>query len=498
MNELRGTIVLPFSQKQGVNQEWVKTFQNNHGLFPGEWKLIMYDTTETMVSQTVGPLLRAMGWGEFHTIVKKNMLNLAGKSNMPFYLNMGSAIAHVWNNTREHIEGDLVVMIEDDILIPTGGIEALIYQLHQFPQCGIVGAVQRHKPEEMDPKSMLAWINKKPVTDDDFKHDSPLIVGSVATGMVVTYADLYKVADMSVMTYEYHASQDIAYCLMLKQLYGLVTMVDPTVEVVHMTKNHKKRGNFKSTLRSYYVESPKYEKTAPNQYKPVINTSPIFVCGFSGRSGTTWIQRIIMSHPNIMMYGEPQGAFHVLFDAADRMFNVAHAGVVMNSRERYNEFKAGGFIPNLGPMFANRINKVRRAFMKAFYGQNTETWGVKTINLNPTQIIQLFRSFPEARFIFVTRDLDKLKPSFEKVADRWWGSTWEDQVKHIDTMKHFTENLLPVDMIHWTLNHSNYSDQPEQMCIRLENLLDLGRETLSRDVAQLRLSFTDDDNQVLL
>lgn len=486
---IKGTLILPFSVKSGVNNIWFDHFRENWTLDPKEWKVVLFDTSGYEIARNSMVMFDEMG---FETVVydaEHNRFNLPNTTHWPTFMKMGMAIAHVWNDCRKHVEGKLVLMIEDDILIPKNGFETLIYELSKRPSCGIIGAIQRTKNNNTN--DILAWQSGNNIDDNFFTEGiQPKKVGSMATGMIVTYADLFKSVDMTKMVVEYHASQDIAYCRYLNDIHNLETVIDPRVETYHVDRMRRKHGTISHNRKHPYQFDINYKRKQPVTLKRDPN-APIFLCGFLGRTGSTWIQRILMSHHNIMMYGEPQGAMTAIDSFVYNLFSVLNKPVVKNSKERFKEYGAGGFIPNLNPDHKGTKN-IRRAAIKAYYGIEPGVWGIKSINWTPTRIMRMFRSFPTASFIFINRERDELKTSFEKVAERWWGTTWEQACVRLDEMEEFMK-LLPVGMHNTFINHTKWKDRPEEMCTFIEDFLDLETNSLNREVAKMKLSFTGDE-----
>ena len=497
---IRGTIVLPFSNKGEVNKIWFDHFKSNLTLDPAEWKIVLFDTSNNMHGEHLYPQFRNMQFAKVVYDQVPNRFLVQGEEHFPKYLKMGTAIAHVWNDCRKHIEGDIVLMIEDDILIPKYGFERLINNLMDNPQCGMIAGVQRFKQSPNNnrkPGDILAWTNQVVHTNADFQGMDLLEVGSVATGMIVTHAKLFNSVNMSKITKEYHASQDIAYCRYLNDIHKLNVLLDPMVETVHVDLMYKRFGRL-SALRPVLIKDyVGYQSPAPEVEPSRTDGAPIFLCGTSGRTGSTWIQRILMSHPEIMMYGEPQGAVSAVDRFVDEYFRVRVKSTVKQSSDLYKKFGAGGFIPNLAP-YINGCSETRRRVIEALYGDNEKpVWGIKSIFWTPTRIMKMFRSFPKASFIFIDRDDSELIQSFNKVSESWWNRTWSDVEGRVKNTREFL-NMLPVGMYYLKLNHTEIKDDPEGVCNLLELFLKLESGSLNREVARLKVSASDDDNQTMI
>ncbi|CUH39492.1 Sulfotransferase domain protein [Jannaschia seosinensis] len=145
-------------------------------------------------------------------------------------------------------------------------------------------------------------------------------------------------------------------------------------------------------------------------------SSPKTICFLVGapRSGTTWIQRLLQTHPAIC--GGEESHFFTLFahpmQAADRMLS------------RNSDRKIGPLVYTDRDTYENAIREIWGRIFVGLYSENPGA----CVHLEKTPDHSLYleeitRLFPDAKIIFLTRDSRAVTASLIN-AGKGWGSHW--------------------------------------------------------------------------
>lgn len=141
---------------------------------------------------------------------------------------------------------------------------------------------------------------------------------------------------------------------------------------------------------------------------------PVFIFSALWRSGSTLVQRLINSDPQILVWGEPYHkgnfvqvlsesvrSFTATFPSADYFIDSANfAGSEKSLDRRWT----ANLYPELEAFVA-----AQRAFFQTLYGQPAQKrgfgrWGLKEVRLDIHHAIYLHWLFPQAKFIFLYRN----------------------------------------------------------------------------------------------
>lgn len=133
--------------------------------------------------------------------------------------------------------------------------------------------------------------------------------------------------------------------------------------------------------------------------------NPILILASGQRTGSTLLQRFIVSNPQIMIWGEHDGVFEAIFHKYDRLYEwdamFAH---------QLASFQQGGinnFIPNMIPD-ADVIRSSQRRMIEILYKDTAAAlgrpfWGFKEVLYDADMALRLRELFPDMRVLYITR-----------------------------------------------------------------------------------------------
>jgi hypothetical protein len=160
-------------------------------------------------------------------------------------------------------------------------------------------------------------------------------------------------------------------------------------------------------------------------------TSPVFVLSAGWRSGSTLLQRLVMSAEEILVWGEPYdrcGYIQRLAETLqalgsewppDRFFLTAREET--GSTDHSNEWVANLY-PALADLRASHRAFFDRLFLDPAKDRGYQRWGLKEVRLSAEHAAYLKWLYPNARFLFLVRDplaAYKSYRIFRPWYDRW-------------------------------------------------------------------------------
>lgn len=165
---------------------------------------------------------------------------------------------------------------------------------------------------------------------------------------------------------------------------------------------------------------------SPNQ------TAPIFVFSAGWRSGSTFLQRWIMTGGRVMVWGEP-------YRHAGLIQSLAGQLKAFTSDWPMEEFFSGGdehgrdlsqaWVANLYPspvnFMAAHIAFLERLFLEPARQLGHDRWGLKEVVLGVDHASYLRWLFPNAKFLFLCRNPYEAYGSYRKW--RSWYKAWPDE-----------------------------------------------------------------------
>jgi len=156
--------------------------------------------------------------------------------------------------------------------------------------------------------------------------------------------------------------------------------------------------------------------------------APIFLFSAGWRSGSTLLQRLIISDSQVFMWGEPYDecgiiqamadttkAFRANWPPADYYYNG-------NSATELSSMWVANLFPSL-----DDLRKSHRAFFDTLFSEpakkaGAKCWGIKEVRLGIEHCAYLQWLYPKARFIFLYRDPLEAYASYCRYGRSWYNT----------------------------------------------------------------------------
>jgi hypothetical protein len=152
---------------------------------------------------------------------------------------------------------------------------------------------------------------------------------------------------------------------------------------------------------------------------------PVFLLAAGGRTGSTLVQRLLISTGEIMVWGEHGG---LLLDAMQRVVYGMREWIEREKHwQDFLERRAKAWIPNINPPHEAFVAAARGALLRALAEPAAELgyprWGFKEVRYNGSAIALLRMLFPDAIVVVLLRHpvamLESIKsaPWYKRVFD---------------------------------------------------------------------------------
>lgn len=221
---------------------------------------------------------------------------------------------------------------------------------------------------------------------------------------------------------------------------------------------------------------------------------PLFVFSAGWRSGSTLLQRLIISTEEDFLWGEPYDLcdlvrrlaeslrpFGTGWPPANYLYETPATSDLHNSTGRE---LAERWIANLYPSVSTLIDSHRtlvRTLLSPPKGLSSVTWGMKEVRLSADHALYLRLLFPRARFVFLVRHPADAYASYKRSLE--WFDEWPDQ--QVRTPRAFGRMWSRL-----AASFFDHRDDSQTLLLRYEDLVEGGEaiprleEILGRSVNQ--------------
>jgi sulfotransferase family protein len=223
-------------------------------------------------------------------------------------------------------------------------------------------------------------------------------------------------------------------------------------------------------------------------------TVPILVLGSGQRCGSTLIQRLLSSHPDVMIWGEHGGHLRQILEAS-RTIRQWDEGVSQRAREDFEARGHQSWMATLLPEPAV-VGDAARAYMRTLFAapaaaRGRSRWGFKEVRFGLEEAEAVRELFASTRVLHVTRDPRDVLRSLE-VWERtgtewqpaWTANTMADWTR---INRSFLDAGRDLDWVR-SWRYEDIVASPDEFVDGLSRLLDLDPAALDRRVFDVRVS----------
>jgi hypothetical protein len=218
-------------------------------------------------------------------------------------------------------------------------------------------------------------------------------------------------------------------------------------------------------------------------------SAPILVLGSGQRCGSTLVQRLLSSHPDLLIWGEHGGVLGTLFQVRRRLssWESMYGGP---ARGEFLEDGFQSFMANVTPP-PEYADAAAAAFLIAMFAAPARAlgrrrWGVKEVRYGRAEAAEFARLFPDTRVLHITRDPRNVVVSLE-----WW------ERSEVPWTRRDTRTVVA----RWKRINGSFAHAEPQLDhllgVRYEDLVADGGGTASRIAGFLGLDLADMDLSVL-
>lgn len=137
------------------------------------------------------------------------------------------------------------------------------------------------------------------------------------------------------------------------------------------------------------------------------STGPLLVLGAGQRCGSTLLQRLLCSHPDVMIWGEHAGQLRP-FIASNTRTRIWSDQDGQRGRMEFEEGGYQSFIANVMPG-PDQIDDAARSYIRSLFADpaadlGRTRWGFKEVRYGLPEVVAIRRWFPELRVLHILRD----------------------------------------------------------------------------------------------
>lgn len=227
--------------------------------------------------------------------------------------------------------------------------------------------------------------------------------------------------------------------------------------------------------------------TAAKQF-PASALAPVFVSACAWRSGSTLLQRLIISSGEVFVWGENAAMTSYLLRICK---NIARwESLIERQRRNFQKHHANGWIANLNPVPPVPSLEASRAFFLHYYYPATEElgytrWGFKEVRHGAEQVSYLLECFPKCRIVFLLRHPRDVLAS--NAANEWY----PDLGGAAGVIRRWMRNVASISELRDTrillLRFEDILSDIATTTARLEQHLGLSTGSIDVDILQQRI-----------
>jgi LPS sulfotransferase NodH len=223
-------------------------------------------------------------------------------------------------------------------------------------------------------------------------------------------------------------------------------------------------------------------------------SAPLLILAAGQRCGSTLIQRLLSSHPAVLIWGEHAGQLRQLLAAGQRLreWTADHGQL---GRQGYERAGHQSFMANLTPE-AVHIDSAVRAFTETLFARPAESagrpvWGFKEVRYGLPEAAALQALFPGCRVVHIVRDPRDILRSldvWERDGSGWPRSDTEVVVRDWTRVAGSFWSA-PADVPGWVLRvrYEDLTSDPARWCARISEHCGLDAELLDAKVFDRRI-----------
>ncbi len=221
-------------------------------------------------------------------------------------------------------------------------------------------------------------------------------------------------------------------------------------------------------------------------------SAPILILAAGQRCGSTLVQRLLSSHPKVLIWGEHAGQLREVLAIGDRLggWTAEHGEI---GRQGYARSGHQSFMANLTPE-RGAIDDAVRAFVEVLFAapaaqQGRPLWGFKEVRYGLAEAEAFRRLFPDCRVVHIVRDPRDILRSLEV----WERGEWPRSDTEI-AIRDWTRVAASfwtaaTELPPWVLRvrYEDLISDPAHWCARLAEHCGLEEDLLDRRVFDRRI-----------
>lgn len=158
---------------------------------------------------------------------------------------------------------------------------------------------------------------------------------------------------------------------------------------------------------------------------------PIFIFSAGWRSGSTLVQRLLCSDPNVLVWGEPYDKSNLIQCLAESILPITknwppHNFFISNvKKEDLSYLWIANLYPNLNDYLNSHRQFILNLFANTAKAEGFSRWGIKEVRYGLSEALYLKILFPQGKFIFLHRELLPAYKSYSSFSKhKLWYSKW--------------------------------------------------------------------------